>query len=90
MTELSRLANVLGFETFMSNPPELALEIDTCEYIFLRELSEPKENSLRLLIEEAKPSSLTVPITVGDAELGRGRPVHSTEECRLFEVSWDS
>jgi hypothetical protein len=29
-------------------------EIDACKYLFLRELGEPEENSLRLVIEEAK------------------------------------
>ena len=84
------LVGVLGFANLMSTAPELAGEIDTCEYLFLRELSEPKENSLRLLVEEAKPGVLTVPITVGEVEFGQGRPVHSTEECRLFEIFWDS
>jgi len=90
MAELGWLADVLGFANLMSTAPELAGEIDTCEYLFLRELSEPKENSLRLLVEEAKPDVLTVPITAGEVEFGQGRPVHSTEACRLFEIFWDS
>ena len=27
---------------------------------------------------------------MGETELGHGRPVRSTQECRLFEVYWDS
>ena len=30
--------------------------IDACEWIFLREIGEPEENSLRLVIEEAAVS----------------------------------
>jgi len=53
----------------MSTSPELAAKIDTCEYVFLRELSEPKENSLHLLVEEAKPSMVSAPIRWGRQNL---------------------
>lgn len=90
MTELCWLADILGPANLMSTAPELLAEIDSCEYLFLRELSEPRENSLRLLVEEGKPSVLAVPINVGEVKLGEGHPVRSTEGCRLFEIYWDS
>jgi hypothetical protein len=31
-------------------------ELDSCRYLYLRELSEPEDNSLRLVVEEARPN----------------------------------
>jgi hypothetical protein len=68
--------------------PELFDEINSCETLYLREITEPEENCLRLLIEEATSSSVPVPIKIGGTDLGRGFPVRSTCDSRLFEITW--
>jgi hypothetical protein len=64
-------------------------EIDSCYSLFLREISEPKENSLRLLLEEAFVLPEEVTIAVGGTEITGGHPIRSIEGSRLFEIVWD-
>ena len=68
---------------------ELA-ELDTCSSLYLREISEPKQNSLRLLIEEAEVMPEEVAIRIAGADLGSGHLVRSTANSRLFEIVWDN
>lgn len=64
-------------------------EIDSCYSLFLREISEPKENSLRLLLEEAFVLPEEVTIAVGGTEITGGHLIKSTTGSRLFEIVWD-
>ena len=68
---------------------ELA-EIDTCASLYLREISEPRQNSLRLLIEEAEVMPEEVAIRIAGTDLGTGHLVRSTANSRLFEIVWDN
>jgi hypothetical protein len=69
-------------------PKELA-ELDTCVSLYLREISEPRQNSLRLLIEEAEVMPEEVAIRFAGTEMGTGHLVTSTTNSRLFEIVWD-
>jgi hypothetical protein len=75
-------------ESAKNTPVEFA-EIDSCHSLFLRELTEPSENSLRLLMEEAVVLEEEVTVEVCGVEIAGGRPVRSVGSSRLFEVIWD-
>ena len=66
----------------------LCAEIDSCKYLYLREIGEPQDNELRLLVEEADASetmrSMSLP---GDVVL-TGSEIRSDDKSRLFELSW--
>jgi len=70
-------------------PKELA-ELDACASLYLREISEPRQNSLRLLIEEAEVTPEEVAIRLAGTEMGTGHLVRSTANSRLFEIVWDN
>jgi hypothetical protein len=68
--------------------------LNSVKYLFLREISEPRDNSLRLVVDEA------VETTSGSArDLDRRLPnlkknltnvsaIETTESCRSFELTW--
>ncbi len=68
--------------------------LDRAEYLYLRDISEPSDNSLRLVVEEARVNeskagtALALPDQfseiIKDASL-----IEPTEGCRRFEVRWD-
>jgi hypothetical protein len=72
----------------MASVSEDFVEIDSCYSLFLREITEPGENSLRLIIEEAFVLPEKVTVAVG-AEIGDCHPIGSIEGSRLFEIIWD-
>ena len=68
--------------------------LESAKYLYLRELSEPQDNSLRLVVQDA---------VVGPAGAGRAfdtrlpelqeimkgsSPIVSTRACRTFELMW--
>jgi hypothetical protein len=70
--------------------------LDSAKYLYLRELSEPRDNSLRLVVQEAviNPSD-SVPFSHPElSELEKilrgGSPIESTDACRTFELTWNS
>jgi len=73
----------------MTAVPENFAEIDSCYSLLVREITEPKENSLRLMIEEAFVLPEEVTVAVGGTEITGGHPVRSVEGSRLFEIIWD-
>lgn len=68
----------------------LIAEINDCQYLFLREISEPVDNALRLAVEEALASPETVSLDIAGTEIVGAHPVESNSDCRLFELLWDS
>jgi hypothetical protein len=56
---------------------------------FLREITEPQENFLRLVLGEAFVLAEAVTVEVGGAEITGCRPIRSVEGSRLFEIIWD-
>jgi hypothetical protein len=73
----------------MTAVPKGFAEIDSCSGLFLREIAEPRENCLRLLLEEAFALPEEVTVRVGETEIIGCHPVRSTESSRLFEIIWD-
>lgn len=68
--------------------------LNSAEYLFLRELTEPRDNSLRLVVQEAvvNPGGLVRqhPELPELAELlGEASPIESTNTCRTFELTWN-
>jgi len=65
--------------------------IEDCEWIFLREIGEPSDNVLRLVIEEAKADDPPEDIEILPGKVIRGtRAVESDASCRAFELVWSS
>jgi hypothetical protein len=63
------------------------------KYLYLRELSEPRDNSLRIVAEEAvlgRPTSGSDQANLPElAEIMKdGWLIESNEACRTFELSW--
>jgi hypothetical protein len=64
-------------------------EIDDCRWIHLRELAEPGENALRLVVDEAHVAGPPVDIEVRPAKVLRGlERIESDPSCRVFELVW--
>lgn len=66
----------------------LSAEVDSCKYLYLREVSEPRDNRLRLLVEEATDAGPSQSIQLPGLDI-TGCPIESTLSCRLFELVWD-
>jgi hypothetical protein len=69
----------------------LAVEqLESVQYLYLRELSEPRDNSVRLVVEEAVVNQfgrakfdLQLESILKDTS-----PIESVEGCRTFELYW--
>jgi hypothetical protein len=78
----------------MSNLPEFDT-LNSVGYLCLRELSEPKDNSLRIVAEEAVANhsgkGRVQPGLPGSAKiLTEYSPMESMDGCRAFELFWRS
>ena len=77
----------------MAASPELN-SLDSVKYLYLRELSEPRDNSLRLVVDEAlsNPSGSVRADQLGLPELAEmlkdAHAIETTESCRSFELTW--
>lgn len=72
---------------------EVTSLLNRAKYLSLRHISEPEDNSLRLVVEQAiadhTESVATPDPTSPLAELRKGAsPVKSVEGCRVFELQW--
>jgi hypothetical protein len=72
---------------------ELLEEVNSAKYLYLRDLSEPRDNSLRLVVEEAVANvSGVVPELHVVPELAKilegASLIESTAGCRMFELYW--
>jgi hypothetical protein len=77
----------------MAKNPELDY-LNSVELLYLRELSEPIDNSLRIVVEEAIVNrSAPASILAGFPELAdigkNAWPIEAVEGCRSFELSWN-
>jgi hypothetical protein len=77
----------------MSGGPELD-SLNSVKYLFLRELSEPRDNSLRIVVQEAvdnrsAPKSVPTDIPGLTEILKDAWPIESVEGCKSFELSWE-
>jgi hypothetical protein len=67
--------------------------LDSAKYIFLRGLSEPRANSLHLVVQEAVVNPAGLPAFHPElpelAEILKDTPpIESTDACRTFELTW--
>ena len=72
--------------------------LDEAKYLYLRALSEPKDNSLVLVVEEAivnrsrdmhLEADSTLPRALRDSGiLERAHPIESTDACKAFRLYW--
>jgi hypothetical protein len=67
--------------------------LDSAKYLYLRELTEPRDNSLRLVVQEAvvNPAGAirSHPGLPELEESAKGAaPIESTHGCRTFELTW--
>jgi len=68
-------------------------ELDTAEHLYLRKLSEPRDNTLRIVVQEAisnraKAAPLEIPGSPGKFFDGEAWPIESSEACRTFVLHW--
>lgn len=74
----------------MTEPPKTWHEIDSCHSLFLREATEPNENSLRLIVEEAGVLPEEVVVKIGATEITGCHPVRPMDGSRVFGITWNS
>jgi hypothetical protein len=72
---------------------ELLEAVNSAKHLYLRDLSEPRDNSLRIIVEEAVTNaSGVVPelnVIPEVAEILKGAsPIESIEGCRTFALYW--
>ena len=65
-------------------------EIDSCKYLYLREIGEPRDNRLRVVVEEADASPFAESRKIAGAALTELHPIESGENSRLFEIIWEN
>lgn len=69
--------------------------LNQAEYLYLREISEPRDNSLRLVIEEAvinpngKPRDIVEELPELQSLREGASPIESIAGSRCFELVWD-
>jgi hypothetical protein len=74
-------------------PPSTTDILDSAKYLYLRELTESRDNSLRMVVQEAvvNPAGVVLlhPELPELEELSRSAsPIESTDACRTFELTW--
>jgi hypothetical protein len=67
--------------------------LNSAKYLYLRELSEPRDNSLRLVVQEAvvNPDGLVHPhpeLPELEKIFRSASPIEYTDACRTFEITW--
>ncbi|MFZ0299046.1 MAG: hypothetical protein WAM13_11920 [Candidatus Sulfotelmatobacter sp.] len=67
--------------------------VNSAQHLYLRKLSEPRDNSLRIVVQEAisnraKAAPLEIPGSPGKFFDGQAWPIESTDSCRTFVLHW--
>jgi hypothetical protein len=68
-------------------------QLNSVQYLYLRQLAEPRDNSLRLVVEEsvlnrAGVASFHPELPELEAILKDASPIEPVEGCRVFEIHW--
>lgn len=74
----------------MSNGAALE-QLNAASFVYLRHLSEPRDNSLRIIVEEAilnRSGLIQTSLPELANLLKDASPIESTEECRTYELYW--
>lgn len=74
----------------MNPPTDLFATLNSCEYLYLREISEPADNRLHIVIEEAAAAPELTTRELGGVEFSGLRAIESTAGSRQFEIIWES
>jgi hypothetical protein len=69
---------------------ELFNALNSYEYLYLREISEPEDNTLSLRVEEAAASPALTSKEIAEVAFSDLRAIESTKQSRLFELRWKS
>lgn len=67
---------------------DIGSKINACEYLYLRDLSEPKELSLRVVIDETKAEVVPTNINIGSVVLSDLRAIKPNPANFSFELVW--
>jgi hypothetical protein len=67
-------------------------QIDLSDYLFLNKLFEPRDNSLTIILDEAKANhAKNGPTAFGSVVLpGDSSPIEPTPNCHVFTLHWKS
>jgi hypothetical protein len=73
-------------------------DLQSCEWLFLRGLSEPRDNALRIVVEEARAgrsvdagaAAKAAGVLALEPILHDARLIEHIEGCRVFELCWSS
>lgn len=72
--------------------PSVVDQLNSIQYVYLRKLSEPRDNSLRVIVEEARVNRSGV-VVPPSPELTRilteTSPIESTSGGKTFELHWN-
>lgn len=74
----------------MGEYAEIALVVDSCRSLFLREISEPSQNTLRLVLVEGIMDDEVESITFAGTNIDNVRRVRATKESRVLEIIWNN
>ena len=66
-------------------------QVSSCKWLFLRELIDGPDNSLRLLVEEGRTQDAVEDIELAGVKIISGvRAVEHDDSCRVYEVVWSN
>ena len=65
-------------------------QLDQCAYLDLAGVTEPRTNSLRLVVEEMQIGFESEELEMDGVNFGRSRKIEHTPSCRTFEITWDT
>jgi hypothetical protein len=69
---------------------DIFTDLNSCQHLFLREIGEPAQNRLKLVIEEGVVSTETTSVNFGGSVIAGCHKVILGKNSRLFEITWDS
>lgn len=65
-------------------------ELESCRYLFVRDIFESGNTSLRVVVEEGIASPEVVSHFVAGVEISGLHRVESNDKSRLFEINWNN
>lgn len=72
----------------MSDWHELMSVVDSCSSLFLRDIGEPEENTLRLVLHEGKVSAHSESLEIAGTTIDGLHRVYTGADTRLIELVW--
>jgi hypothetical protein len=64
--------------------------VESCRYLYLIDLGEPQDNTLRILVQEADLSAGETTLSVAGTKFTELRRIEPTRASRSFELVWNS